>query len=154
MGFDPDELYARLAAMESRLEESSKILQSLKEDLDKLKESKADVKYVQSIEEQLSNLDNLINSMIKVIGTRRRDKKVEIDVSTSDKHQLVLELIRKGVNTSSELRKHVSFSVRELYEILNDLEKLSMIGHIKEGRKKRYYVIEADDEFVQSGQFL
>ncbi len=48
LGFDPDDIQAKLIAIESKLEESSKILQSLKDELDKLKESKADIRYVQS----------------------------------------------------------------------------------------------------------
>ena len=154
LGFDPDDIQAKLIAIESKLEESSKILQSLKEELDKLKESKADIRYVQSIEEQLSNLDNLINNIFDILKMKREIKKGRIELSNMDKCRIVLNLIRKGVNTSSELRKYVPFSVRELYEVLNELEKLSIIGQMKEGRKKKYYVIEDDSEFVQSEDYL
>jgi len=154
LGFDPDDIQAKLTVVESKLEESSKILQSLKEELDKLKESKADMRYVQSIEEQLSNLDNLINNIFDILKMKREIKKGRIELSNMDKCGIVLNLIQKGINTSSELRKYVPFSVRELYEVLNELEKLSIIGQIKEGRKKKYYVIEDDSEFVQSEDYL
>jgi len=112
------------------------------------------MRYVQSIEEQLSNLDNLINNIFDILKMKRETKKGRIELSNMDKCGIVLNLIQKGINTSSELRKYVPFSVRELYEVLNELEKLSIIGQIKEGRKKKYYVIEDDSEFVQSEDYL
>jgi uncharacterized membrane protein len=77
-----------------------------------------------------------------------------MELSTEDKYDLVLNLIKEGINTSSELRKHVPFSVRELHKILRELEELSAIGHVKKGRTKYYYVVEAKKEIVRSEDYI
>ena len=157
LGFDPEEfkeVKARLKDLESKVEKASIIIETMKDELNTLYASKADIKLVKSIENRLSQLDNLVNELRTALATESKDKKVEKGLSTEDKYDLVLNLIKKGINTSSELRKHVPFSVRELHKILKGLEELSVIGHIKKGRTKYYYVIEAGKEFVRSEDYI
>jgi uncharacterized membrane protein len=157
LGFDPREfeiIKERLKDLESKVEKANTMVKRLKEDLNKLYETKADVVWVKSLEDKLSQLDNLVNEIKTTLTVKSRNKNGLIELSTKDKYDLVLNLIKEGINTSSELRKHVPFSVRELHKILRELEELSAIGHIKKGRTKYYYVIEAKRKFVQSKKYV
>jgi uncharacterized membrane protein len=157
LGFDPKEFHElkeKLNALELKIEKASVIIETIKEELDNLYKSKANVGSVKSLENKLSQLDNTINELKAVLTVKAKDKSSSIELSTEDKHDLILNLIKEGINTSSELRKHVPFSVRELHKILKELEELSAIGHIKKGRTKYYYVIEAKREFVQSKKYV
>jgi len=109
---------------------------------------------VRSIEDRLSRLDNLINELRSVLTVKFMDKKGGKELSMADKCDLVLNLIKSGVNTSSELRKFVPFSVRELHQVLKRLEEMSAIRHVKRGRTKYYYVIEAKEGVVRSEDFI
>jgi uncharacterized membrane protein len=157
LGFDPKEfkeLKERLSLLESKVEKANTLIESLKEELNELYESKADTESVKSLENKLSQLDNLINELRVVLTAKSKSKRCLMELSTEDKYDLVLNLIKKGVNTSSELRKHVPFSVRELHKVLRKLEELSAIGHVKKGRTKYYYVVEAERKFVQSEDYI
>ncbi len=154
LGFDPKELKSRLDTLESKVESISKTLISLRTDINELRRRKADIEIVKSLEDKLSQLDNLINELKSTLTAKMADIRGEGELSTKDKYDLVLNLIRKGINTSSELRKHVPFSVRELHQILKRLEELSVIGHVKKGRTKYYYVIEAKEMVVQSEDYV
>jgi hypothetical protein len=50
---------------------------------------------------------------------------------TRNEYDLLLNLIKKKINTLSKLGTHIPFSVRELNKILKKLEELSGIGHVK-----------------------
>jgi len=154
LGFDPGEFEARLRDLESKIEKATNILDSLKEELNELRKDKADIEVVRSIEERLSRLDNLINELRSVLTAKFMGKKGGKELSMADKCDLVLNLIKSGVNTSSELRKFVPFSVRELHRVLKRLEELSAIRHVKRGRTKYYYVIEAKEGVVRSEDFI
>ena len=151
LGFDPDEFRAKLEELEERIEEAVRMVELLSEELDELKDVKDDVRRV---EERLSELDNLINELRDVLTGKREAITTEKELSTADKYDLVLNLIKEGINTSSELRKRVPFSVRELHRILNELEKSSLIGYVKKGRTKYYYVVEAKKRKVQSKDYV
>ena len=157
LGFDPEEfkdVKARLNLLESKVEKVSTIVETLKEELNALYKTKADIELVKSIESKLSQMDNLINELKATLTTNLRNERGEKELSTADKCDLVLNMIKQGINTSSELRKHVPFSVRELHKILKRLEELSVIGQIKKGRTKYYYIIEAKNQFVHSKELI
>ena len=154
LGFDPEEFKARLEELEFKIERTNNILDSLREELNELRNGKADIRMVKSLEEKLSQLDNLINELRSILTMKFMDKKGEKKLSMKDKCDLVLNLIKNGVNTSSELRKFVPFSVRELHQVLKRLEELSAIRHVKRGRTKYYYVIEAKGGVVRSEDFI
>ena len=157
LGFDPKEfedVKRRLEDLESKVEKANTIVESMRRELKELYESKADIRLVKSLEDKLSRLDNLVNELKSILTVKSRGRSSSIELSTVDKYDLVLNLIKNGVNTSSELRKHVPFSVRELHKVLKELEELSAIGHVKKGRTKYYYVIEAKDEFVRSEDYV
>jgi len=136
LGFDPEEFKTRLEDLEFKIERVSDVLDSLREDVNELRNSKADMSVVKSLEDRLSQLDNLINELRSVLTTKLTDKSVRKELSMADKCDLVLNLIRSGINTSSELRKFVPFSVGELHQVLKRLEELSVIGHIKKRTDK------------------
>jgi chromosome segregation ATPase len=69
-----------------------------------------------------------------------------------------LESKVEKVNTVVESMRR---ELKELYESKADVilvksleEELSAIGHVKKGRTKYYYVIEAKDEFVRSEDYV
>ena len=157
LGFDPKEfedVKRRLEDLESKVEKANTIVESMRRELKELYESKADIRLVKSLEDKLSRLDNLVNELKSILTVKSRGRSSSIELSTTDKYDLVLNLIKEGVNTSSELRKHVPFSVSELHKVLKELEELSAIGHVKKGRTKYYYVIEAKDKFVRSEEYV
>jgi len=104
-------------------------------------ENKADKK---SMERELESLSKLVMA----VYDKLKDLEAYSDYSTveklesKDKDILVLNLLRQGYTSPSEILSRLEISSRELYEVLKRLEEKKKIGKFRKGRKVHYYIIE------------
>jgi len=104
-------------------------------------ENKADKK---TMERELESLSKLVMA----VYDKLKDLEAYSDYSTmeklesKDKDILVLNLLRQGYTSPSEILSRLEISSRELYEVLKRLEEKKKIGKFRKDHKVHYYVIE------------
>jgi len=104
-------------------------------------EDKADKKIVERELESLSKLVMTVYDKLKDLEAYSEYSTVE-KLESKDKEILVLNLLRQGYASPSEILSRLEISSRELYEVLKRLEEKKKIGKFRKGRKVHYYVIE------------
>jgi len=116
-------------------------LQKSMEDVWEKVDNKADKK---SMERELESLSKLVMA----VYDKLKDLEAYSDYSTmeklesKDKDILVLNLLRQGYTSPSEILSRLEISSRELYEVLKRLEEKKKIGKFRKGRKVHYYITE------------
>lgn len=113
-------------------------------DLLKLQESlegKANKKEVERELESLSKLVMAVYDRLKDLEASAEYSSME-KLEPKEKEILVLNLLRQGYGSPSEILSKLEISSRELYEILKRLEEKRKIGKLRKGRKVYYYIIE------------
>ena len=104
-------------------------------------ENKADKKTMERELESLSKLVMAVYDKLKDLEAYSDYSTVE-KLESKDKDILVLNLLRQGYTSPSEILSRLEISSRELYEILKRLEEKKKIGKFRKGHKVHYYVIE------------
>ena len=104
-------------------------------------ENKADKKTMERELESLSKLVMAVYDKLKDLEAYSDYSTVE-KLESKDKDILVLNLLRQGYTSPSEILSRLEISSRELYEILKRLEEKKKIGKFRKGRKVHYYIIE------------
>ena len=147
LGFNPDDVKAlkeKVQFLENEVRDLAKAHQdTLKQllEIQRALENKADK---QAMENEWKSLSKLVMA----IYDKLKDLEAYSDYSTmeklesKDKDILVLNLLRQGYTSPSEILSRLEISSRELYEILKRLEEKKKIGKFRKGRKVHYYIIE------------
>ena len=147
LGFNPGDikdLKERVKALENEVKDLAKAHQDTLKQLLEIQrglEEKADKKAMERELESLSKLVMAVYDKLKDLEAYSEYSTVE-KLESKDKEILVLNLLRQGYTSPSEILSKLEISSRELYEILKRLEEKKKIGKFRKGRKVHYYIIE------------
>ncbi|RLF86708.1 hypothetical protein DRN43_02405 [Thermococci archaeon] len=147
LGFDPEDIKAlkeKILFLEGEVRNLAQGYQDLLKQLLEIQralESKADKKSVERELESLSKLVMAIYDKLKDLEAYSEYSTVE-KLESKDKDILVLNLLRQGYTSPSEILSRLEISSRELYEVLKRLEEKKKIRKFRKGRKVHYYIIE------------
>jgi len=146
-GFNPNDVKAlkeKVLFLENEVKDLAKAHQdTLKQllEIQRALENKADKKTMERELESLSKLVMAVYDKLKDLEAYSEYSTME-KLESKDKEILVLNLLRQGYTSPSEILSKLEISSRELYEILKRLEEKKKIGKFRKGRKVHYYIIE------------
>jgi len=146
-GFNPNDVKAlkeKVLFLENEVKDLAKAHQdTLKQllEIQRALENKADKKTMERELESLSKLVMAVYDKLKDLEAYSEYSTME-KLESKDKEILVLNLLRQGYTSPSEILSKLEISSRELYEILKHLEEKKKIGKFRKGRRVHYYIIE------------
>lgn len=143
----------RLKALDDKLNSLENKLQVIDDMLKQLQMSKVDkdtFHLLKALVEKdgttLKSLQKEIENMrLEIEGLKLHSEMEQIEAKELTKEEakaLLLDLIKKGYHSPTELKKLVPFGVNKMYKLLEELEKDGIIRKIGKKKKRKYIPIE------------
>lgn len=134
---------AKIEAVVPQLAAATKDLRERQKLLEKSLSDKADRWAVEALDRELSLLENHVKVLSEVVSSEIERKRAVMEVSRGENpEEVLIELLRRGVDTPTELSKAFPYGNKTLYELLDRLIAKKKVRKLKRGRRVHYVLTE------------